>query len=327
MKQPLFCGIDTSNYTTSVALTDESGSALLNFKKLLPVKEGERGLRQSDAVFHHVKQLAEGASALGDIVKQLSADHAVAAIGVSATPRDAEGSYMPCFLSGLSAAETAGAMLRVPVYRLSHQNGHIMAALHSAGRMEWIGREFIAFHVSGGTTEVLHVQPCEDKVFTVSQIGGTRDINAGQAIDRAGVYMGLQFPAGAEMERLASSYEGEVPEAKISVVGMECNLSGVENKAIQLYDSRVDRALVSAFVLCFVGRTLAGMRDGVRAVYGDVPILYAGGVMSCGIIKEMLAEENAAFAKPQFSSDNAFGTALLARHLFLHDKMRNTEGV
>ncbi len=315
MTRKLFCGIDTSNYTTSVALADENGTVLLNQKKLLPVKEGERGLRQSDAVFHHVKQLPEVLAPVRELIASLGAS--VSAIGVSATPRDADGSYMPCFLSGIAAAETAGALLGVPVLRFSHQAGHIMAALSSADRLSWMTREFVAFHVSGGTTEILYVKPDKKTVFSADIIGGTADINAGQAIDRAGVYMGFSFPAGAEMERLAASFSGKLPSAKISVSGMTCNLSGVENHAQKLYASTGDRALVSAFVLDFVGRTLAAMRDGVRAVYGDIPILYAGGVMSCARIKTMLTEESAAFAQPAFSSDNACGAALLARHAYL----------
>lgn len=314
MSERLFCGIDTSNYTTSVSLVTESGKLLLNRKILLPVEEGARGLRQSDAVFHHVKQLPLLAADLRDVMETAARDGEIAAVGVSYAPRDAEGSYMPCFLSGISAAEIAGALLRAPVYRFSHQAGHIMAALFSAGKTDWMNRPFAAFHVSGGTTEVLHVKPLPETVFAVEKIGGTRDINAGQLIDRTGVAMGLRFPAGAEMERLASSYTDRIPSVRLSVFGMECNLSGLENKAVQLYESTQNRSAVSAFVLHSVGRTLAALRDGVREKHGDIPILYAGGVMSCGRIKEMLAEENAAFSEPALSSDNAAGAALLARY-------------
>ena len=189
-----------------------------------------------------------------------------------------------------------------------------MAALFSAGKTEWMYGPFAAFHVSGGTTEVLYVRPSSETVFAVEKIGGTRDINAGQLIDRIGVAMGLRFPAGAEMERLASSYTGKIPAVRLSVSGTECNLSGLENKAMQLYESTQERTATSAFVLHTVGSTLAALRDGVREKHGDIPILYAGGVMSCGRIKEMLAEENAAFSEPALSSDNAVGAALLARY-------------
>ena len=207
MRKKLFIGIDTSNYTTSAALCDAAGQVLCNAKLLLPVAEGERGLRQSDAVFHHVRNLPQVMKQLRRAVEEAKAAEPceIAAIGVSAYPRDAEGSYMPCFLSGIAAAETAGAALGVPVYSFSHQAGHVMAAIHSADAMHLIDGHFAAFHVSGGTTEVLEVKPHEGHVFDVTVLGGTEDINAGQAIDRAGVYMGLRFPAGAEMERLAEA--------------------------------------------------------------------------------------------------------------------------
>lgn len=325
MSKKLFIGVDTSNYTTSAALCDEAGQVLCNAKLLLPVAEGERGLRQSDAVFHHVRNLPQVMEQLRRAVEEAKAAEPceIAAIGVSAYPRDAEGSYMPCFLSGIAAAETAGAALSVPVYSFSHQAGHVMAAIHSADAMHLIDGHFAAFHVSGGTTEVLEIKPHEGHVFDVTVLGGTEDINAGQAIDRAGVYMGLRFPAGAEMERLAEAYTGKIPRHKISVHGMTCNLSGVENKARQMYDTTGDRQATSAFVLDFVGRTLCGLRDGVRQHLGDLPIVYAGGVMSCQRLRRMLADGNAHFAQPAFSADNAAGTALLARHTYLKTEMNH----
>ncbi len=317
MSERIFCGIDTSNYTTSLALCGESGQVYLNAKKLLPVEEGARGLRQSDAVFHHVKQMPPLTSCLREAVQEHGGVDALTAIGVSARPRDVEGSYMPCFLSGVAAAEVSGALLGVPVYTFSHQTGHVMAALHSAGCPEWLSGDFVSFHVSGGTTEVLYVRPGVGGALEIEKIGGTLDINAGQSIDRVGVWMGLPFPAGPEMERLAAAYTGKLPRARITVRGMECNLSGLENKARELFESTGDPAVTAAFVLDFVGRTLSAMRDGVRAVYSGIPILYAGGVMSCGRIKDMLRDDSSAFAEPAFSSDNAVGAALLARRRFM----------
>jgi len=288
---------------------------LLNMKQLLPVKEGERGLRQSDAVFHHVRALSDAAAQLREKLAEYP-EYEIAAIGVSRTPRDVQGSYMPCFLAGVSAAEMLGAALHVPVFGFSHQAGHIMAAMHGANAFHLIDGPFAAFHVSGGTTDVLYVTPHEDYVFGVETVGGTADINAGQAIDRVGVHMGLQFPAGREMESLARQCTDRVPADRISVNGMVCNLSGLENKAVRYYESTRDRSRTSLYVLNFIGRTLRGLRDGVRETYGDIPILYAGGVMSCAYLKNMLTEENAWFSSPLFSSDNAVGTALLARLKF-----------
>lgn len=313
-RSKLFLGIDTSNYTTSVAFCNESGVNEVNIKLPLPVKDGERGLRQSEALFEHTKAIPNAvAMAKTQIDAAYPDGYEIAAIGYSAFPRDRVGSYMPCFLAGQAAAEAAGLTSGCPVYPFSHQRGHIAAAIYSAGANGLISGRFAAFHVSGGTTEVLVCEPDDDLIIKIDEVGRTRDINAGQAIDRCGVMMGLHFPAGAELEKLALSYAGKIAKSKICVSGTDCNLSGLENKAAELFAATGDKAAVAAFVIDLVSRTLVAMTDGLIKEYGDMPIIYAGGVMSCSIIKKHLAGEGRYFAEPMFSSDNAAGTAYLAR--------------
>ena len=251
----LTLGFDTSNYTTSVAAFDGVGGK--NCSRLLDVKPGELGLRQSDALFAHIKRLPELVDALCASVNIGN----VTAIGVSTRPRAVEGSYMPCFLAGESAASYAAEISGVPKYKTSHQAGHVMAALYSScvnnntDMRELLGEEFIAFHVSGGTTDLLLVKPDEKELFEIDGIGGTRDINGGQAIDRAGVMMGLSFPCGAEMDKAALGFNGKVTRTKLSVDGTECNLSGLENKSAEIYKKSGDIAETSAYVLDFITRT------------------------------------------------------------------------
>ena len=305
----LYVGIDTSNYTTSAAVCSADGIILANLKIPLPVKEGGRGLRQSDAVFEHVRNLPE-------LMKKLSGeirDGRVKAIGVSTRPRDAEGSYMPCFLSGRSAAYSLAAASNAPVYELSHQNGHIMAALYSSDSLHLLdGDGFFAFHVSGGTTELLLVTPSPDG-FDVKLVGETDDINAGQAIDRIGVAMGMKFPAGREMEALAGRFEGKIHKHPVSVKDGRCSLSGAENIALRLRENEGDAA-AAAFVFDFICRTLCAMRDEAFSKHGKRSVVYAGGVMSNRIMRKALADGcDAYFAEPEFSADNAAGIALLCR--------------
>ena len=92
-------GFDTSNYTTSIACFDGMGGT--NCSKLLPVKEGSLGLRQSDAVFHHTQSLPELSGRLFSNAEV----GAITAIGVSTRPRAVDGSYMPCFMVGYSHAK------------------------------------------------------------------------------------------------------------------------------------------------------------------------------------------------------------------------------
>ena len=308
----LYIGIDTSNYTTSAALFDAKERKFLsNVKRILGVSEGERGLRQSDAVFSHVKNLP---SVTAEAFERIEPEN-LCAIGVSSTPRDVEGSYMPCFQVGYAAASTLSAAMKKPLHTFSHQAGHVMAAVWSSGDLELIGKDFLAFHVSGGTTELLHVKRGNDRPFDIEKLGGTLDLNAGQAIDRSGVRLGLKFPCGAELERLALLNTEPIERSGVSVKGLECNLSGLENQVDKLISSRRAKEYIAAYVLDFVGRTLVKLSTNALEGLGELPILYAGGVMSNSIIKEMLRKKlckhELRFAEPRFSSDNAAGIALL----------------
>lgn len=311
-RQAVYLGIDTSNYTTSAAFCDGAGQVIANLKVPLPVREGECGLRQSDAVFAHVKNIpalmAACREALGD-------RYTPVAVGVSSTPRDAEGSYMPCFLSGQAVASAVSATMDIPLYTFSHQNGHIRAALYSSGReAELMGKPFCAFHVSGGTTEVLYVTPHAERTFSVEQVGGTADINAGQAIDRVGVMLGLRFPCGPALESLAAENTAPLPRPRICVREGVCNLSGLQNLAERLFRETGDGALTAAFVQTFIGETLATMTAHLLEKYPDTPVLYAGGVMSNRYLQKRLSQTcRAYFAEPAFSADNAAGIALLCR--------------
>lgn len=299
-------GIDTSNYTTSVSLYD--GERIIkNSKRLLPVKDGARGLRQSDAVFHHTNQLAD---VFDDAIDGF--DGRIGAIAVSSRPRDVDGSYMPCFTVGVNAARLLSSALSVPLYTVSHQAGHIAAVLYSAGKLELIGDRFIAFHVSGGTTEALLVESGSEYPFNISIIAKTLDLNAGQLVDRVGLMLGLHFPCGAELEKLALKYEGTLT-ARATLKGADCCLSGVENICARMLADGAAPAKVAYACLMNIRQTLDSMCTVLTDKYGDLPLVFAGGVMSNSLIRKYFMEKYGAyFAEPAFSSDNAAGVAILA---------------
>ena len=302
----MYLGIDTSNYTTSVCLYDSMTGKVVSQRKLLPVRDGELGLRQSDAVFHHVQQLPE-------LFESAFLDHSgdIKAIGVSYAPRTAEGSYMPCFTVGIMAARVLASVLKVPLYRFSHQQGHIAAALYSIDRLELLRKKHIAFHVSGGTTEALLVNGSEGFI-TTEIIAKTLDLNAGQLIDRIGVMLGLGFPCGRELEKLALDCTEKVV-AKATLKGLDCCLSGGQNIAEKYLKEGRDPEFIARFAMEFTAAAVVGMSRGIREKYGELPFVYAGGVMSDSIIRDRLSSSfDCVFAKPEFSSDNAAGTAVLA---------------
>lgn len=302
----LFLGLDTSNYTTSAAIYDSENNTIRQDKKLLPVKNGEKGLRQSDAVFHHTVQLPDRIEALG-------LPEGITGIGVSTRPRSVDGSYMPCFLVGEGTARMLGAALHVPVYRTSHQIGHILAALFSAGKLDLLRKPFIAFHVSGGTTDCVLCEPDAENgdFIRVKPVSGSLDLKAGQAIDRVGVMMGLPFPCGIALEQLAVK-SAEKFRYKPTMRGLDCCLSGLENQCRKLLDDGKSHEDVACFCLTAVGEVLHEMTKRVLEQYGDLPVLYAGGVMSDLFIRKRLEGEERYFAAPEFSCDNAAGTAIFA---------------
>ena len=303
-----FVGIDTSNYTTSLAIISESSELVANLKCPLRVRDGERGLRQSDAVFSHTVNIPS----IIDIARPYLYNKKVACIGVSEKPRNENGSYMPCFLVGISVAEAISAFLDVPLYRFSHQCGHIMAGIYSSSRFDLLSRPFGAFHVSGGTTELVRTEYVDGALVT-QIVADTRDLNAGQVIDRIGVYLGLKFPAGTQLEELAVRNKKNIPKKKISIKDGKINLSGLENMAIKLYKDSGDAELTAAFVFEYIGRALVEMRKYYESIYGSSDFLYAGGVLCNSIIKKILDRQGEdAFAKPEMSSDNAVGVACLA---------------
>ncbi len=300
-----FLGIDTSNYTTSVAVYTSDGT-LKQAKKLLPVKSGEIGLRQNDAVFHHVNRLPD---VFGEVVKGLV--EIPDAVGISVRPRDEDGSYMPCFTVGASFGRMIAELLNVPCYEFSHQAGHIAAGLFSAGRLDLMEQKFLAFHVSGGTTEALLVVPDELNVIKTEIVAKTLDLTAGQLIDRVGVALGLSFPAGGALEKLALCCD-EAIKVTPTLKGTDCCFSGVENLCARMKLDQERNEKVARFCIEHVGVVLEAMCREVLRKFSEMPVVFVGGVMSNTIIKRRLSLSfNVIFGEPEFSSDNAAGVAVL----------------
>ena len=301
-------GLDTSNYTTSAAVFD--GQDGLNASRLLTVKEGELGLRQSEALFQHVQRLPGQVEKLA----QSSLLRDIRAVGASTRPRAVEGSYMPCFLAGTSQGQSMAHLLGVPFFAVSHQQGHLAAAAWSAGHLELMDRPFLAWHLSGGTTELLRVWP--DGVNVQAEIlGGTSDISAGQLIDRAGVMLGLQFPAGKALDQLYDS-GSDCKTYPVKLNGLMFSLSGMENKVRQLHEKGASAGEVARFVLDLVADVVLRTTQTAQKEYPGLPVLCSGGVASNRRLRQVMESGcGALFSQPQYSTDNAMGVAILTQRL------------
>lgn len=297
-------GLDTSNYTTSAAYYD--GETGRNAGKLLEVPEGSLGLRQSEALFQHVKRLPM----IFDRLREAGLPNEILAAGASTRPREVEGSYMPCFLAGESQARVLSRTMGVPFYPCSHQQGHVAAAAWSAGRMDLLERPHLAWHLSGGTTELLYVQPDGVLVKAVC-IGGTSDISAGQLIDRTGKKLGLAFPAGKAVDALSLTAKKD-EGFRVKVKESSFSFSGVENKMNAQAEAGEAPADLCRFVLNSIIWAVEKATKNALEQYPGLPVLCAGGVASNQLLRETMRSAcDAIFASPEFSTDNAMGVAIL----------------
>jgi Metal-dependent proteases with possible chaperone activity len=301
-------GIDTSNYKTSVAAVDSDGCIVCNLQKYLDVKKGERGLRQSVALFQHVNNLPD---LITELFQQIGTS-VPCCVAVSSRPRPVEGSYMPVFNAGVSAAEMIAAAINVPCYKFSHQEGHIEAVRHNSPMAK--AERFISFHFSGGTTEALLVDH-----GSISIIGGTKDIAFGQLIDRLGVASGMDFPAGAEMDSIAIACREPAPKdvlPPIKVIKGYFNLSGIETSALRSLDDMPRDLLIKA-LFDRIGETIVKTVRQTAEEYDIDKFLFAGGVSSSDYIRNYINDAKPlknikiCFGDPALSTDNAAGTAYL----------------
>lgn len=292
-------GLDTSNYTTSAALFDgETGE---NIGRLLDVRPGELGLRQSDVLFQHVKHLPR-------LLEELLGERRdIRAVGASTRPRAVEGSYMPCFLAGEGQGRGIAAALGVPFYAHSHQQGHLAAAAWSAGRLDLLDSPFLAWHLSGGTTELLLVRP-EGTSVTAEIVGGTSDISAGQLIDRTGVLLGLQFPAGKALDGLCAQADA-CYKPSVKLKDLTFSLSGMENQVKALAERGESPANIARFAVNAVAGVVRRATLAARDRWPGLPVLCSGGVASNTRLRAEL--DGAVFAEPRYSADNAMGIAVL----------------
>lgn len=304
----VYLGIDTSCYTTSVALLDEHGNLVADERRILKVKQDECGLQQSEMVYQHVR-------ALPDLLEKVFLpDYEVVGIGVSERPRPLAESYMPAFLVGLGTAKTLAQALQVKLYLQSHQENHLLAGLWSA--KDFKSDRFIMLHASGGTTDVLLVES-KGKNYSLTQIGGSIDLHAGQFIDRVGVALGLQFPAGVALEKLAQDAQVSVT-LPVSVKDNTCSLSGPATHALRLLKKGEDKCGVALGVEECLGNTFGKMLVNTAKNKDVQDVLLVGGVSAnnciCEICKNILAIQGIAFhrAEAKYSSDGAVGNAYAA---------------
>ena len=308
--EEVYLGIDTSCYTTSVAVLNAEGQLLGEARKILDVKPGRCGLQQSEMVFQHTRNLP-------NLVEQVlqGREYNLKGIGVSGYPRPLEGSYMPAFLAGLSVARSLAALTGAKLNIISHQENHLEAGVWSAQGP--CAKRFLLLHASGGTTDLLLAEQQEDGRYQLTEVGGSMDLHAGQFIDRVGVALGLQFPTGPALEKLAATAT-EMVELPISVRKLQVSLSGPATAALRKLEAGADGPALALGVEYALAETFVRMLRNGGAAYEVEDVLLVGGVASNSYIRQHVTERLAKrrmrtwVPEARFSCDNASGCAAFA---------------
>lgn len=298
-------GIDTSNYTTSVAVIDNN-SILYDNRRILKTKLGDRGLRQSEALFQHINNLP--------LLLNSEAVKGINGICVSIKPRPVEGSYMPVFLGGESIARSISCAMGIEVFNTTHQEGHIEAAVRS---IDFDDKEFISIHLSGGTTEILKV--VRGSAYNIEIIGSTKDISAGQFIDRIGVSLGYEFPSGRIIDELALKCNSSSLRIPSKVQELNLNFSGQETMCLKYIKEGHNHEEIAFSVMLCVAKTLEKIINNLLDMY-KLPIVFTGGVSSSTFIKNYLLNKfhkYVFFSKEKYASDNAVGVAFIGYKKFM----------
>ena len=317
-------GFDTSNYRTSAAIVSGSGDILMNWRELLAVPAGERGLRQSEAVFAHLRGLQKAQEALRAAARGLR----IEAVAASVRPRDPEDSYMPVFVAGAQTAGMLAAALDVPMIETTHQRGHLAAAAWRTPLEQ--ADHYLALHLSGGTTDLLHLEGGR-----LTQTGGSLDLHAGQLVDRAGVAMGLSFPSGPELEALAAGARAEgMLGCSMEQGDCWCHFSGAESQLQRMIRSgTVPREQLAMEVYDLLARTICRMLVAGARKTGEKQALVTGGVAGSALFRNMLTERmrknrsglQGIFGQMELSGDNAAGVALIGLRALEKERRRGAE--
>lgn len=314
-------GIDTSAYTTSIAIVNKNtNEVVFNKRKILDVSLGEKGLRQQEAVFMHIKNIQE-------IFDEIECDlSCVKIVSVSSRPRNMENSYMPVFVVGRNYAKVIAKTLNCEYIEYSHQENHIAASLIYDYKI--VEKDIMAVHLSGGTTEFLYTQK-NLKGYGSKIVGGTKDITFGQLIDRIGVHMGFKFPCGIHMEEYLEKKSEKCKEdsvdkfviRKIKTPKIQnksyINLSGMENFYKKLYDQNIytkEEIILSIFE--YTKESIVAVINELKKLYNFNFLIISGGVIANNYIRENIKKYMQdicilIFPLKEYSSDNAIGTAFL----------------
>jgi len=317
----MYLAIETSCDDTCAAILDERGRALSNVASSQLVHGEYEGVVPELASREHVRL---GPTAIRVALEQANVSlKSIRGIAVTQGP-----GLVGCLLVGLGLAKGLSLALRVPVVGVNHIEGHIHAIL---AERAW-EPPFIALVASGGHTELLLVEDWG----RYRLLGATRDDAAGEAFDKVAKMLGLGYPGGPVVDRMAREGRGDAfafPRAYLDLESgnLDVSFSGLKT-AVKLFLERDPEWTSGAASARFVADVCASFQAALVDVLtakaeaavlrtGARKILISGGVACNSHLRQKMAalgerlQADVAFPSPRLCADNAvmIGLAALSR--------------
>lgn len=285
-------GIEGTAHTIGVGIVEkinEKCRILANVSKMYKPVQG--GIHPREAANHHAKYIPK---VLKESIEKAGIDRKeIDLIGFSIGP-----GLGPCLRTAATAARALSLILKKPIMGVNHCLAHL-----EIGRALTDCIDPVLLYVSGGNTQVIAYMDGRYRVF-----GETLDIGIGNCLDKFGREVGIKFPCGPQIEKLAKKGKKYI-SLPYSVKGMDVAFSGILTACLQLIKKeKLEDICYSLQETCF--SMLAEISERAMAHTEKEEILLGGGV-ACNkrlqeIIKKMALERNAKFYCPpaEFLVDN-----------------------
>ena len=296
-------GIESTAHTFGIAVLDDKGQILVNIKDSFTTEDGEGGMIPVKVAEHHrticdilyVRALTE--AKIGE--NQLKA------IAISNAP-----GLAPCLLEGLRFAKKIGEKLNIPIISVNHCVAHLEIG-------ETVGaKDPVMLYASGANTQIIAYESGKYRVF-----GETLDIGVGNFIDTFARHIGLGFPGGPKVQKLAEQGKNFI-ELPYSIKGMDVAFSGLQTKLKQLIEKGNTSEDLAFSMQETVFAMLVEASERALAHTGKKELLLGGGV-ACNtrlqeMCKKMCEERDVQYFCPPMSLlvDNAGMIAYLGLKMF-----------
>jgi N6-L-threonylcarbamoyladenine synthase len=267
MPRSICLGIEGTAHTFGVGIVDDSAKVLANEQSMYVPKEG--GIHPREAANHHTE-------IAGDVIRKALEKAGVSKGDIALVAFSQGPGLGPCLRTAATAARALALSLEVPIIGVNHCIAHL-----EIGRAVCECNDPVLLYVSGGNTQVISYANGRYRVF-----GETMDIGLGNMLDKFGREMGMPFPAGPNIEKLAAKGKKLIP-LPYSVKGMDVSFSGILTAALQMEKESLEDLSFSIQETTF--SMLTEVTERAMAHLGKSEVLLGGGVVRNKKLVEMVS--------------------------------------